>query len=201
MKRLAVLVSNVGTGTNLQAIIDAIKTKKLNTKIVVVIADTPNAFGIKRAKKHKLKVAICKNKKELSPLLEKYNPDFIALAGWKQIVKDEVIDAYKNRILNVHPGLIPNTLNGRIKNPDGTIALWNRGKLASRAIQNFLDKKTTYAGSSIHFLTHQFDFGRVLARGFVKIKKGDTVSTLYPRLKKVEHKIYIKSLQKLCPVL
>ena len=68
-----------------------------------------------------------------------------------------------------------------------------------KAVQNFLDQKAVYAGSSVHFLTGEFDFGPVLARGFVKIKKGDTVESLYARLKEVEHEIYIKSLQKLCP--
>lgn len=199
MKHLAVLISNVGTGTNLQAIIDATDSKKIYAKIVVVISDTLDAFGIKRAKKHKLKVAICKSKQELLPLLAKYEPDFIALAGWKQIITDDVIDRYRDRILNVHPGLIPDTENGAVKNPDGTVALWNKGKLAAKAVQNFLDEKATYAGSTIHFLTHEFDFGPVLARGFVKIKKGDTQDSLYGRLKKVEHQIYIESLQKLCP--
>lgn len=200
MKRLAVLISNVGTGTNLQAIIDAVEAKKLNAKVVVVISDTPEAFGVKRAKKHRLEVAICKSKEELLTLLEKYNPDFIALAGWKRIILDEVIDAYKDRIINVHPGLIPDTEDGLVKNPDGTGAIWNKGKLAGKAIQNFLDQEATYAGSSIHFLTHEFDFGPVLTRGFVKIEKGDTVDSLYGRLKKVEHQMYVESLQKLCPL-
>lgn len=184
----------------MQAIIDAIEGKKLNAKVVVVISDTPEAFGVKRAKKHRLKVAICKSKEELLTLLEKYNPDFIALAGWKQIITDQVIDEFKDRIINVHPGLIPDSEEGVVKNPDGTVAIWNKGKLAEKAIQNFLDQKATYAGSSIHFLTHEFDFGPVLARGFVKIEKGDTVDSLYERLKKVEHQIYIESLQKLCPL-
>lgn len=198
MKKLAVLISNIGRSTNLQAIIDAIETKKLSAEITVVISDTKEALGLKRAQKHNLKAAICPSKEELLALLGKYNPDFIALAGWKQIIEDEIINAYQNRILNVHPGQIPDTLSGQVKNPDGTGAIWNRGKLANKAVQNFLDKKATYAGSSIHFLTREFDFGPVLARGFVKVKRGDTVETLYSRLKKVEHQIYVRSLQKLC---
>lgn len=198
MKRIAVLISNIGTGTNLQAIIDGIESGKINGKIVAVVSDTQEALGLQRAQKHNLKVEICPQKENLLVLLKKYNPDFICLAGWKQIVTDDVIDAYKDRVLNLHPGLIPDTEDGIVKNPDGTIALWNRGKLAAKAIQNFFDNKAIYAGSSIHFLTHEFDFGPVLARGFVKIKKGDTVDSLYGRLKKVEHQIYIESLQKLC---
>lgn len=199
MKKLAVLISTVGTGSNLQAIIDAIEANKLNAKIALVISDSKEAFGIKRAKKHSLKIAICSKKEGLLPILEAIKPDYVVLAGWKQIVSDKVIAKFQNRILNLHPGLVPHTLNGSVKNPDGTRALWNRGLLAEKAIKNFLEKRATYAGSTVHFLSDEFDFGPVLARGFVKIKKGETVKTLYARLKKVESGIYVESLQKLCP--
>lgn len=198
MKTLAILISNIGTGTNLQAIIDAIESKKLNSQITVVISDTKETPGLKRAKKHKIKIAISPEKENLLLLLKKYEPDYIVLAGWKQIVTNDVIDAYKNKILNLHPGAVPDTKDGKVKNPDGTTALWNRGKLAEKAVQNFLDQKATYAGSSVHFLTHDFDFGPVLERGFVKIKKGDTVESLYSRLKEKEHEIYINALKTLC---
>jgi len=144
VKRIAVLISNKGKGTNLQAIINAVES------------------GIIHA------------------------------------ILDEVIDAFPNRILNVHPGLIPDSPDGTVTAPDNTQALWNKGKFADKAIQNFLDQKSTYAGSTIHFLSNEFDFGPVLQRGFVKVHKNDTVDSLYGRLKKEEHKIYIESLQKLC---
>lgn len=198
MKNLTVLISDVGTGTNLQALIDGTESGKIKGKIVVVISDTPQAPGLQRAKKHRLKIAICPKKDELLPHLLKYNPDFICLAGWKQIILDEVIKAFPNKILNVHPGLIPDPLNGIVKSPDGTKALWNRGKLADNAIKNFLDSKATYAGASIHFLSKEFDFGKVLARAFVKILPGDTVETLYNRVKQKEHQMYVEVLRKLC---
>ena len=198
MKKLAVLISTVGKGSNLQAIIDAIEADKLNAEIAIVVSDSREALGLKRAKKHSLKVAICPKKEDLLPILKRIQPDYIVLAGWKQIVSDEVIAKFQNLILNLHPGLVPQTIMGHVKNPDGTLALWNRGLLAEKAIQNFLEKKATYAGSTVHFLSDKFDFGKVIKRGFVKVKKGDTVKTLYTRLKKIEHKIYIESLQKLC---
>jgi len=198
MKKLAVLISTVGTGSNLQAIIDAIEADKLNAKIALVISDSKEAFGIRRAEKHGLKVAICPKKENLLPILEAIKPDYVVLAGWKQIVSDEVIAKFQNRILNLHPGLVPDSLRGSVRNPDGSPALWNRGLLAEYAIKNFLEKRATYAGSTVHFLSDEFDFGPVLARGFVKIKKDDTVESLYSRLKKVEHRIYVESLQKLC---
>ena len=198
MKRITVLISNKGKGTNLQSIIDAVESGLIHAKIVMVVSDAQDAYGLKRAKKNQLIVEICPKKEDLLPILKKYDPFYIALAGWKQIILDEVIDSFPNRILNVHPGLIPDSPNARVTAPDGSQALWNKGKFTQKAIQNFLNQKSTYAGSTIHFLSKEFDFGPVLKRGFVKVKKGDTVETLYARLKKVENRIYVKSLQKLC---
>ncbi len=198
MKRLAVLISNVGGGTNLQAIIDGVKSGKINATIVAVISDTTDAAGLKRAKKHRLPIKMVQKKEDLLQTLKKLNPDYICLAGWRQIILDEVIDAFPNRILNTHPGLIPDTMDGVVKNPDGTDGLWNRGKLADKAIQNFLDKKCTYAGCTNHFLSKEFDFGKVLGRCFEKIRKGDTVESLYTRLKVEENKLYVDVLVRLC---
>lgn len=197
-KRIAVLISNKGTGTNLQAIIDGVESRKINAKIVAVISDTKEALGLKRARKHNLSIKICPKKEDLLPLLEKLNLDYICLAGWKQIILDEVIDAFPNRILNLHPGLIPGSMNETVDNPDGTAGLWNRGQLTDKAIKKFIDSKATYAGSSIHFLTKEFDFGPVLGRVFEKIEPGDTVDSLYTRLKVKENKLYADVLAKLC---
>ena len=197
MKKIAVLISNAGTGTNLQAIIDGIKSEQIKGQIVVVISDKLDAVGLIKAKKHKLRIEICPSKEELLSLLNNYSPDFICLTGWKQIILDEVIDTFPKRILNIHPGLIPDTIKGVAKNPDGTIALWNRGKFTGKAIQNFLDQKATYAGSSVHFLTLDFDFGLVLGRTFEKILLDDSVESLYARLKKKENALYVEVLEKL----
>jgi len=197
MKRIIVLISNVGTGTNLQAIIDAQKSKNINAKIVCVISDTPDVYGLTRAKKNKIPTALCREKKDLLKIIKRYRPDLICLAGWKQIITNDLINHFKNKIINLHPGIIPDHLNTKVKNPDGTEALWNRGLLADKAISNFLSKKATYAGSSIHFLTENFDFGPVLGRVFIKIRKTDTVESLYNRLKNKEHEMYVKTLKNL----
>ena len=195
--KLVILISNTGTGTNLQAIIDAIEVKKLNAEICAVISDKTESLGLERAKKHNLKIEICSKKEELKSLLDKLGPDYVCLAGWKQIILDEVILAYPNKILNLHPGLIPDSINGKVENPDGTDALWNKGMLTDKAIQHFLDQKCTYTGSSIHFLTLDFDFGPVLARTFEKIVEGDNVESLYGRLKKKENEMYVEVLKNL----
>ncbi len=198
MKRLVVLISNIGTGTNLQAIIDATRNKKINATISAVISDTKQAQGLMRAQKNNIPRVINKKKEDLLEVLKKVNPDYICLAGWRQIILDEVIDVFPDRILNTHPGLIPDNLDETVKNPDGTAALWNKGKMTDHAIQNFLDSKATYAGCTNHFLSHEFDFGPVLGHCFEKIRKNDTVDSLYTRLKKKENALYVKVLSKLC---
>lgn len=195
---MAVLISNAGTGTNLQAIIDGVESKKIKAKIVIVISDTKDAYGLTRAKKHKIPTALCPKKEELLRLLKKYQVDYVCLAGWKQIVDDKVINIHKNKILNVHPGAIPDTLHGTVFNPDRTESLWNRGKLTNKAIQNVFDNKKTHAASTLHFLSKEFDFGPVLDRCFEKVIPGDTVDSLYTRLKIKENQMYVHVLTKLC---
>jgi len=199
--KIVVLISDAGTGTNLQAIIDGVEAGKINAEICAVVSDTKDAQGLERAKKHNLKIEICETKEMLLPLLQKFNSEkdlkYICLAGWKQIILDEVIEAFPNKILNLHPGLIPDKTDGQVLNPDGTKGLWNKGMLTTKAIQNFLDQKATFAGSSIHFLTLNFDFGPVLGRTFEKVDPHDNVDSLYSRLKKKENKLYVEVLKKL----
>lgn len=195
--RLAILISNAGAGTNLKAIIDGINSGKIKASIGAVVCDKADAPGLIHARENHLPIEICPKKEDLLPLLKKLNPDYICLAGWKQIILDEVINNFSDKILNLHPGLIPDTADGVFKNPDGTNGLWNKGKLTDKAIQNFLDNKSTYAGSSIHFLTPEFDFGPVLGRCFEKIEADDTVESLYKRLKQKENQLYVEVLEKL----
>ena len=173
---LALLVHEGGTQTNLKSIREAVEQGKINARISAVVSDNNNPM----------------------PILEKMSPDYICLAGWKKIIPDELVTKYKDRILNLHPGLIPDNADGQVMNPDNTTALWNKGMYGSRAIQNFLDQKATYAGSSVHFLTLDFDFGPVLGRCFEKIEANDTTETLYTRLKKKENELYVEVLGRLC---
>lgn len=198
MKRIAVLISNKGTGTNLQAIIDGVGSGKINGTVAMVISDKEDAYGLQRAYRHNIPTEISFSQDELLSILKKYNIDYVALAGWRQFLTNKVMDAYKRRILNLHPGLIPDTTYGVVKNPDGTDGLWNKKMFTTKALQNFLDNSATYAGSSIHFLTSEVDFGPVVGRCFEKIQPGDTVESLYTRLKMKENKLYVDVLVKLC---
>ena len=173
--KLALLVHAGGTQTNLKAIQAAAEQGKINAEISTIVSDAEDA----------------------TPILKNVSPDYICLAGWKKIIPEELVQKYQNRILNIHPGLIPDTMDGYVLNPDQTRALWNKGMYGDKAIQNFLDQGATYAGSSIHFLTLNFDFGPVLGRVFEKIEPGDTVESLYPRLKKKENELYVEVLEKL----
>jgi len=198
MKKLAILISDAGTGTNLQAIIDAVKTKKLKAKIELVVSSSKDALGLKKAQENKIMTMVVDKKNNLKKIFEDYQIDLIVLAGWKLIISQSLISAFKNKILNLHPGLIPDKMEGVALNPDKTNGLWNRGKLTDIAIKNFLDKKATYAGSTVHFLSNEFDFGKILNRCFEKILPNDTLESLYKRLKKKENKIYVESLKHLC---
>ncbi len=195
--KIVVLISNTGTGSNLKAIIDGVESGRIKAEICAVVSDRVDALGLEHARARNIPIEICPTKEDLLQLLQKLAPDYICLAGWKKIILDEVITAYPDQILNLHPGLIPDAVDGQVTNPDGTLALWNKGMLADKAIQNFLDKKSTFAGSSIHFLTLNFDFGPVLGRTFEKVEDGDTVESLYARLKKKENELYIQVLEKL----
>jgi len=201
LKKIVVLISNAGTGTNLQAIIDGVGVGKIKAEICAVVSDKADAPGLTRAQRHNLDIEICPTKTDLLPLLQKLNPKkdlmYVCLAGWKQIILDEVILAFPERILNLHPGLIPDEVDGVVKNPDDSDGLWNKGMLTDKAIGNFLNQKATYAGSSIHFLTLNFDFGPVLGRAFEKIEVDDNIESLYSRLKKKENNLYVEVLEKL----
>ncbi|MFH1201233.1 MAG: formyltransferase family protein [bacterium] len=174
--KLIILIYEGGAQTNLKAIGDAIEKGKINAEISAVISDKEDAM----------------------PIIERISPDYICLSGWKKIIPNEIIKKYENKILNLHPGLIPDVVDTKVLNPDNTEALWNKEMYGNKAIANFLDKKATFAGSSIHFLTSSFDFGPVLGRTFEKIEAGDTILSLYERLKKKENELYVKVLEKLC---
>ena len=164
------MISNAGRGSNLQAIIDAIKNNKLNATISIVISSSSDAFGLERAKKNNISILVINKNDDLEKILKTYQIDLVILAGWKLIIPQSLITEFHNKILNIHPGLIPDAINGVVKNPDGTLGLWNRGKLTDTAVQNFLDHQATYAGSTVHFLSDEFDFGPVLDRCFEKMR-------------------------------
>jgi phosphoribosylamine--glycine ligase len=210
VKKIAVLISNQGTGTNLQAVIDHIKTGEINGKVVVVVSNAANAYGLERAKKNKIPTEVfpwkpykeagksrAEYSKDLAKLLKKYQPDIIVFAGWILIVTKEFIDEFPI-ILNLHPGLIPDKPNGMVYFPDGTPAPNNKGVHTDDAIANFFKQKCSFAGSTLHVVTEDVDWGPVIERAFEKIRKGDSVDSLYSRLKKKEHQMLVRAVKLFC---
>src|SRR4029078_550375 len=102
-------------------------------KIVAVISDKEDAPGFLIAQQKHIQTLICQKKEQLLTLLTPLQPHYLCLAGWKQIIPEEVLSHYPKRILNIHPGLIPDSLGSIVTNPDGTDALWNRGKFTDLA--------------------------------------------------------------------
>lgn len=203
-EHIAVLVSNKGTGSNLLAIIQARKKKKIKANISLVISDKSDALGLQHAKKYRIPslVRILHDKekreqygKELAQLFNRKNITIAVLAGFSTILPTSYFTEFKGITLNIHPGLIPDEKNKPFRFPDGTPAPWNQGLMANSAVKNFL--KRHYAGSTIHIVTQEADFGPVLERRIIKTKPNDTVEKLYQRLKKEEHKGLIQSINKL----
>lgn len=106
MLKIAVFIS--GGGTDLQSVIDAVENKSINGKIVLVISNRKNAFGLERAKKAGIETAVVRKDDELIvKMLKEREVDLVVLAGYLAILTDVLIDAYPNKIINIHPSLIP----------------------------------------------------------------------------------------------
>ncbi len=178
--RLAVFVS--GNGTNLQAIIDA---KICNVEIVVVLSNNPSAYAVERAKKHGIPVEIVDHRnfpsreefeREILIRLEPYNIDLIALAGFMRILSPFFIRSYKNRIINLHPALLPSF--------PGT-----------HAARQALDYGVKFTGCTVHFVDEGVDTGPIILQAVVPIYDTDTEDSLLERIHKEEHKIYPEAIR------
>jgi len=199
VKRIAVFVSNKGTGTNLAAIIAAIEKGKIRDgKIVVVVSNKADAYGLVRAKEKNIPTEVLDLKdfikqgktradydEALGKLISnKYKPDLIVLAGWMLILSNNFIKYFPNKIINIHPGLLPDRR---------TVGLHT-----DAAVGYAIDHHFPYTGSTVHFITAKVDEGPIILRSKVKIVPGDTVDSLYERMKKEEHKILPKAIAWFC---
>ncbi len=210
MKRIAVLISNKGTGSNLEAILKAIDKRIIqNGKVVVVISDKQDAYGLVRAKKRRIPSLVYPLKdyksskarhtydENLGKLLKgKYKVDLVVLAGWMLILSEKFIQYFPHQTINLHPGLLPDTGEYiTLKNGQEVKAI--RGLHTNAAVQYAIDHHYPVTGSTVHFITPEVDQGQVILRSEVKIKKGDTVESLYKRMKKEEHKILPQAINKI----
>ena len=176
--KLAVLIS--GNGSNLQSIIDAIDSGQLNAEIKAVISNNRQAYGLVRATQHGLHTWVMEDAEfadrnqfddVLQHYLEAVDPDFIILAGFMRILGPRIIQAFANRILNIHPSLLP-------------------AYKGLNTHQRVLDNNEKEHGVSIHLVTEKLDDGPLILQASYPINPGDTVEDLQRRGHRLEHQMY-----------
>lgn len=208
--RLGVLIS--GSGSNLQALIDAIESQELpGVEIALVVSNKADAYGLQRALKHKVPaiylpwrrnveaqfiappVGMAESESRLTALLHLFQVDLIVLAGWMRILSPAFLEQFPRRVINIHPALLPDDGTGSTyTTSDGTQIPVFRGL---HAVQQALDAGVKVTGSSIHFVTPEVDAGPVICQEEVAIKDGDTEETLHERLKAVEHRLVVEAVR------
>ena len=176
MLRLAVLVS--GGGTNLQAIIDAIDKKTItNAEISVVISNNPGAYALERAKTHGID-ALCVSPKNyenraafnqaLLETLQSYKPDLVVLAGCLVVIPEIMVKAFPNKIINIHPALIP--------------AVCGTGYYGLKVHEAVLKRGAKVTGATVHFVDEGTDTGPIILQKAVEVNEGDTPEILQRRV-------------------
>ncbi len=180
---LGVLVS--GSGTNLQAIIDAIEKGKLNAKIQVVFSNVSDAYAMERAKKHGIKTEFLSHKKfstreefdaAVVEILKKYNVELVILAGFMRILSPVIIRAFPMKIMNIHPALLPSFPG-------------------LHAQKQALEHGVKFSGCTVHFVDEGTDTGPIIIQAVVPIYDSDTEETLRERILKEEHRIFAQAIQ------
>lgn len=176
MIKVAVLVS--GGGTNLQAIIDAVEAGKItNTELDVVISNNADAYALERAKKAGID-AVCISPKDyenreqfhtaLIEELDRRNIDLIVLAGYLVIIPKELVSKYKNRIINIHPSLIP--------------SFCGTGFYGLKVHEGVLERGNKVTGATVHFVDEGTDTGPIILQKAVEVKDDDTPKSLQLRV-------------------
>lgn len=175
--KIGVMVS--GSGTNLQAIIDA-ANEGLPVEISYVVSSRPDAYGIKRAKAAGIPVLVLNRDvyadaaaadKLIADTLAASGVEYIIMAGYMRMVTEVLLNAFPNRIVNLHPALLP-SFKG------------------AHAIQDAFDAGVKVTGVTVHFANAEYDKGPIIAQRAVYVREDDTVDTLEDRIHEVEHEIY-----------
>lgn len=176
MFKIAVLAS--GGGTNLQAIIDKIKAGYINASIEIVIGSKEGIYALERAKKNNIKTSVVSKKEfgketsnEILKLVE--NVDLIVLAGYLSILEGEILNKFKNRIINIHPSLIPAFCGDKMY-----------GEYVHKAV---IEKGVKYSGCTVHFVNEEVDGGAIILQDIVGVDFNDTYETLQKKVLVKEH--------------
>lgn len=165
--KIAVLVS--GGGTNLQALIDAQKSGILHSgEIVLVASNKEDAYALKRAEENGIKAVFTKDEEQLLNIMEAEGIELIVLAGYLKILSSKFISAYENRIINVHPSLIP--------------SFCGKGAYGLHVHRMALEYGVKVTGATVHFVNEVPDGGKIIAQKAVEIQEGDTPEVLQRRV-------------------
>ena len=186
MVNISVLVS--GGGTNLQALIDKVESGELaGAEIVQVISSREGVFALERAAKAGIKGKVIKDTEGLLEALAEENTDLVVLAGYMKVLEPPVIDAYRGRIINIHPSLIPKYCG--------------KGFYGKRVHQAVLDGGETVSGATVHFVDEGVDTGEIILQRELPVEPGDTADTLAARVLKTEHFILAEGRKKVMETL
>ena len=174
-----------GNGSNFQAIADSVKGGEIPAKVALMVCDNPQAFALERAKKEGIKSLLVERKDfrtkqgfeaEIIKNLEKENIGLICLAGFMRLVSPEFIQRYRNKVLNIHPALLPSF----------------RG---TQGIKDALDYGARVTGVTVHFVDEKMDHGPIILQQALEIKDEDTEESLANRIHELEHKFYPQAIK------
>lgn len=191
MLNIAVFIS--GGGTNLQAIINAVKENKINGKIKLVFSNRKNAYGLIRAQNESIDTFYLNRKKFFSSEeyderileeLERKNIDLIILAGYLNILSSKLVSNYSNRIINIHPSLIPSFCG------DGFY-----GENVHKAV---IKSGVKFTGATTHFVDENVDTGAIILQDVIPVYINDDFETVAKRVLEIEHKILVKTVKAFC---
>lgn len=180
-KNIAVLIS--GGGTNLQAIIDNTKNNYIKGKIKIVISNREDAYGLTRAKNAGINALVIKDDEKLISTLSENKIDLIVLAGYLKILPEKITKIYENKIINIHPSLIP--------------AFCGRGYYGLKVHEAVIKKGVKYTGATTHFVNEGADEGPIIMQKITEV--GDeTPEELQAKVLNIEHEILPKSIKYFC---
>lgn len=191
MKNIAIFAS--GSGSDMQSVIDATLNGRIDGKVVAVVTNKEGIFAIERAKKHGIeyKTFLLGNYKDNSErdraiveYLRPYNIDLIVLAGYLAIVTPTLVDEYKDRIINIHPSLIPNHCG--------------KGMYGLNVHKSVIASGDKLSGCTVHYVDYGADTGKIIEQRQVSVKEDDTPETLQARILEVEHVLLPSVVATLC---
>ena len=182
MLNIGVLIS--GGGTNLQAIIDETKAGGINGTVKIVISNKKNAYGLERARLSGIESVYETDEDRIIEILKENNIDLIVLAGYLKIITPKFVDKFRNKIINIHPSLIP--------------SFCGKGYYGEKVHQGVIDYGMKVTGATVHFVDEGADTGAIIMQETVNVYENDDAKSLSKRVLEVEHRILKKSIRLFC---